>query len=83
MITEVRERVEVAVLFGKGEKVRPVWFVWNGKKIRIQEITYRWREQEGDETFYHFSVADGTTLYELSYAGRRLLWELRAVEVEG
>ncbi len=83
MITEIGERVEVAVLFGGGEKVRPVWFLWNGRKVRIRETTYRWMEQEGAETFIHFSVTDGSSLYELAYATKRLLWKLMAVEVEG
>ncbi len=83
MITEIGERVEVAVLFGRGEKVRPVWFLWNGRKIKIREITYRWTEQEGEEVFFHFSVTDGASLYELAYSTKKLLWELVAVETEG
>jgi len=81
MITEIRERIEVAAVFGKGERIRPVWFVWNGKKVRVQRVTYRWTEREGSEVYHHFSVTDGASLYELSYASGNLRWELVAVEV--
>jgi hypothetical protein len=56
MITEIRERIEVAAVFGKGERIRPVWFVWNGKKVRVQRVTYRWTEREGSEV-YHQNLA--------------------------
>jgi len=82
MITEIGERIEVAAVFGRGEKIRPVWFVWNGKKIQVEQITYRWTEREGAETYHRFSVTDGAGLFELSYTAGRLCWELVAVESE-
>ncbi len=83
MITEIRERIEVAVLFGRRERIRPVWFLWDGRKIPVRKITYRWTERDGEETSFHFSVTDGGSLYELSYSTKKLLWELVAVETEG
>lgn len=82
MITEIRERIKVAALFGQRAKIRPVWFVWQGRKISIQKITYAWTERQGSEIYHHFSTTDGTALYELSYAVSNLSWELVAVESE-
>jgi len=83
MMTEIREKIEVAAVFGKTEKIRPVWFVWNREKVRVREITYQWTEKQGAEIHHRFSVTDGASLYEISYASGSLRWELVAVETQG
>jgi hypothetical protein len=83
MITDIAEAVEVAALFGKKEKVRPLWFLWNGKKVSVGSVNYHWSEYEGTRRFHHFSVSDGMCSYQLCYAEENLSWELLAVETEG
>lgn len=83
MITEIGEKIDVAAFFGGGDKFRPLWFVWQKRKIAIEQVFYRWQEREGMGTTYHFSVTDGACTYQLSYDGGRLSWQLRAVETEG
>ncbi|GJQ49178.1 hypothetical protein KsCSTR_19600 [Candidatus Kuenenia stuttgartiensis] len=41
MITEVHEAIKVGAIFGDNKKkLKPVWFIWNGTKYTIREITY-------------------------------------------
>jgi hypothetical protein len=77
---KIRENIRVAVIFGPGNRVAPVWFDWRRRKHTVKEVTYSWRERRGEETTLHFTVSDGANLYELAYDTANLLWSLAAVE---
>lgn len=83
MITEIREKIDVAVFFGGRNKFRPLWFMWHERKISIEQVLYRWQERDGMSTVHHFSVTDGASTYQLCYDSGRLAWQLVAVETEG
>ncbi|MBI2559781.1 MAG: hypothetical protein HYW14_01425 [Planctomycetes bacterium] len=83
MITQINESVKVAVIFGNGRKIKPVWFEWNGRQHRIQSVTYVWNSKKGKAVIYHFSVTEGENLYELRYNTETSEWELAQVETEG
>ena len=78
MITEINEPVEVGAVFQKSG-VRPVWFVWKGRKYPVERVTYRWKERQGEAWFYSFSVFDGANTFELVYNSKTTEWRLGRV----
>ena len=79
MITEVDETVSVGAVFDKSRAVFPRWFVWHGRKYTIQRVTFSWKVKEGILFNYHYSVTDGTNLFELCYVPHTLDWKLMSV----
>lgn len=82
MMKRVSEHIRVGAIHGPGSSLRPVWFDWNRKKHDIREVTYHWRHRAGDDLILHYSVTDGTALYELVYNSTRQLWLLEGVDSE-
>ncbi len=76
----IGEHISVIASFGLPYKIRPMRFKWNRRLFELKEITYKWETREGQTRFYHFSVSDGKTLYELSFDTSSLLWRLEKVE---
>ncbi len=56
--------------------VRPVWFAWKGRQIRIKETTFVWKTWQGSAAILHFSVTDGQGLYEIGYNAESMGWRL-------
>jgi hypothetical protein len=83
MLTALDEPIVVGAVFGGGKKLRPVWFVRNGREHRIQTENAVWTTREGRAAIYHFSVSDGSGLYEICYNTEAMTWRLRGVEAEG
>lgn len=77
---KIRENIRVAVIFGPGNRVEPVWFDWRRRKYTVREITYTWRERQGEATVFHFAVSDGADLFELAYNADSQIWALTAVD---
>ncbi len=78
MITELNEPIEVGAIFRRGG-IRPVWFLWKGRKYGVREITYRWKERAGESWRHSFSVFDGANTFELVYDSKTLEWRLGRV----
>lgn len=72
--------IRVAVVFGPGMKLRPVWFELNRRQHVIREITTSWLERRGEIPLLHFHVTDGGALYELVYNMKDGVWKLALVE---
>lgn len=84
MITEINELIKVGAIFGDNKKkLKPVWFVWNGRKYDIREITYIWTEKTGKAVIHHFTVTDDANLFDISYNTDTLMWTLHSVESIG
>lgn len=79
-MTEINEPVEVGAVFRRNG-VRPVWFIWKGRKYPIERVTYRWKEKVGERWVYFFSVFDGQDTFELVYDSKLLEWKLGQVAV--
>lgn len=77
---QIREPVRVAAVFAPGLQIKPVWFDWQRKKYTVRETTYYWKDRAGDATLLHFSVTDGTALFELIYNTVDQGWTLNGVE---
>ncbi len=78
MITEIGESVRVMAVFESG--IRPVKFRWRENVYRVSEVTYSWQSTRGSERIIHFSVTDGTALFELSYNRSTMEWRLERLE---
>jgi len=80
--TVINEKVEAGAVF-TGQKIKPKWFIWNKRKIDIEETTYTWRSNDGSAELLHFSVrTNNGNYYELSYNKKTLQWVLEKTEVE-
>lgn len=75
MPVELDEPITVGVVFSR-KAVKPVWFSWNGREIRIREITFSWKTREGSACILHFSVTDGQGLYEIVYNMATMVWRI-------
>jgi hypothetical protein len=82
MLQRVRENIRVGVIHGPGARVNPIWFDWRRQKHTIKEVTYHWRNMLGDAPLLHYSVTDGTALYELIYDVSRQIWTLESVDAD-
>ncbi|HEX9021767.1 MAG TPA: hypothetical protein VF903_10955 [Nitrospirota bacterium] len=79
MPVEINEPIKVGAVFSRGE-IRPVWFAWKGRQIRVRETTFVWKTWEGSACILHFSVTDGQGLYEICYNRESLGWRLSSAE---
>lgn len=79
MAVEINEPIKVGAIFSRGE-IRPVWFSWNGRQVRVSETTFFWRTREGSAAILHFSVTDGQGLYEICYNNESHVWRLTKAE---
>ncbi len=78
MYTEIDEPVQVETFFSGG-KIIPRWFVWDGRRITVKEITQCWEEREGFRKTYRFAVYDGQSVFSLSFDPAGLSWTLSGI----
>jgi len=78
----IGESISVIAAFGISERLRPLRFKWSGRRIDIKDVTYEWTTHEGKSRLLHFSVTDGSTLYELSFDTNAISWRIEGVEAE-
>jgi len=79
MPVEVDEPISVGAEF-LCNAIKPVWFVWNKRRIMIREIGFTWKTREGSACVLHFSVTDGQGLYELRYNKDTMGWRIGNAE---
>ena len=78
----IGESISVIAAFGISPGLRPLRFKWSGRRVDIKEVTYEWSTMEGNSRMLHFSVTDGSTLYELSFDTNAISWRIEGVEAE-
>ena len=66
--------------FAMPYRITPLSFTWSGRTIEIKEVTYTWKTKEGQKDLHHFSVTDGSTLFELTFDSVSLLWKIESLE---
>ncbi|MFA5098161.1 MAG: hypothetical protein WC490_06025 [Candidatus Margulisiibacteriota bacterium] len=69
------QTIKVATIFDKG-KIKPVWFINDGRKYLVREINYEWVKKNGASKVHHFAVSDGTNTFELSFDDIELIWKI-------
>lgn len=79
MAVPIQELIITGVVFDRA-RLQPVWFIWNGRRIRVREVTQRWSTREGSAALLHLGVSDGATCFELVLNQQTLVWRLAAVE---
>ncbi len=72
--------IRVAVVFGPGNRIKPVWFDMDRRQHTIRQITNSWKERRGETTLLHFHVTDDGALYELIYNMTDGSWKLEQIE---
>ena len=78
---KINEQVEVGAVFAKN-RIKPKWFVWNGRKIEVKEVTYAWKAREGEAVIQYFAVTNGATSFELSLNQKTMCWTLEKTNIE-
>ena len=79
MSVDINEPINVGAVFSGG-RIKPIWFAWKGRQVRIQKITFTWRTRAGSAGILHFSVSDGQGLYEICYNAENFNWRLAKAE---
>jgi len=74
----VHEPVRVAADF-RGPKVRPLAFLWRGRKIVVEHTNMVFKRQRGDKFDWCFAVSDNANSYVLRYEPDTMRWELEEV----
>ncbi len=72
------EAIEVGVICKKG-RLYPRWFVWEGRRYAVREITYRWKDRRGDDLLHYFTVTDGGNVFQIYFNSRHTHWRLEKV----
>ena len=79
---EIGEPVHVIASFGIHSRLRPLMFRWSGREVKIKDITYEWTTSMGKSRLIHFSVTDGSTLYELCFDSASITWSIENIETD-
>jgi hypothetical protein len=74
----IRQPVRVAVDFA-GPKVRPLAFLWSGRKYVIKKVNLQYKRPHGQRWQWCFAVSDETNSYVLVYDPEELTWILEEV----
>lgn len=83
MIAQIDSPIRVGVIFEPQGRIKPVWFIWRGKRYEIKEITYTWSRRDGASLIQYFTVTDGANIYQISYLKNLSAWRLIALEDGG
>lgn len=74
----IRQAIRVVVDFA-GPKVRPMAFLWSGRKYVIQKVNLAYKRQKGDRWEWCFAVSDEANSYVLVYDPEELSWILEEI----
>jgi hypothetical protein len=77
---QIGEGISVLAFFGKPCRIKPLSFTWSGRTIEVKEVTFTWKTKEGQRDLHHFSITDGSTLFELTFDAVSLLWRIESLE---
>lgn len=80
MLVMLNEKIKVGAIFGTNGQIKPIWFKYKNSKILIKERIYQWKEREGSDTIFKFTVTEGVNIYEISYSKNNLEWKLIAID---
>ena len=81
MIEQLGDSIDVGAVF-TSRGMQPVWFIWQGRRRLIRQVTYAWKELDGAQLVRYFTVADETGVYDLCFHPRSLRWRLAQVRLE-
>jgi len=70
--------IEVGVIFKSGQ-VFPRWFVWQGRKVMVKDVTFHWTDKRGGEVLHFYALSDGINLYQVYFNNKHLHWRMDQV----
>jgi len=84
MLEIIGEPIRVCAYFRRGQ-IAPMWFEWQGRCYRVEEIRNRWVTNHGVGRCYHFAVTvEGRAdLYEILLRSEPMGWHLGGIDVGG
>lgn len=78
MTSGLHEYIRVGAVFEKGWP-KPIWIDYNGHKITVKNIFYRWKEKFASYHIVKFSFSDlEDILYEIEFNPVDMKWHLLA-----
>lgn len=83
MVSQIDMPISVGAVFEPPDRVRPVWFMWQGRRYAVTQVTYTWGRREGACRVQDFSVTAGDNLYQISFYRDAMSWRLMAVDDGG
>lgn len=72
--------IRVAVIFGPGGRIRPVWFELKRCRHDVRTVTNSWQDRRGETVQLHFHVTDDGALFELIFNLGTATWQLIHLE---
>ena len=82
MYQDIEEPVDVIALFEAG-RLQPVKFRWNGRPIKIKQVTGSWKTDVGAHKIRYFAVLDNASnFFQLAYDEKNTAWVLNKIWVE-
>lgn len=82
MYQTIHEQVRVAGVFNRSF-FKPVWFEWNERMLRIQEVTLVSDYKQGLVKNRVYSVVADDNVYRLTFDLNSLDWVLESVWIDG
>ena len=76
----IQEPIEVVAHFSSKGTIKPLVFLWAGRKYQVKQTTYRWRSGRGRATLRFFAVVTATNdAYQLCYRDEDATWRLETL----
>ena len=82
MYQDIEQTIDVIAVFECGA-MKPIRFRWNGRAIKIKQVTGAWQEDVGQTKIRYFAVLDdASNFFQLAYDERHTTWALNKIWVE-
>lgn len=82
MYQTIHEQIRVAGVFNCSS-FKPVWFEWEQRMIKVQEITLVSNYKQGSVKCKIYSVVADDNVYRLAFDLNTLDWNLESVWIDG
>lgn len=82
MLEKLNDAIDVSVKF-IGDKIMPTHFRWKGKNYTVEKLNLVYRERDGNDKIYYFSVSDNANFFKLAFFTRDLSWRIQELFYEG
>lgn len=75
---QVNEPIEVLAAFKKSG-LAPLFFKWNGRKIKIEAVDLKYKFKRGDTLFRCFLVSCANASYKIICDSQNMSWTIEEV----
>ncbi len=81
MLEKLDDPIEVLTKFNK-EKIEPLFFKWSGKTYKVEKVNLVYKDKDGLDKIYYFSVTDNANYFRLAFYTRDLSWKIKELFYE-